>query len=154
MSYGWQKGKAEGSDRARHSRSRGNCACGADNAAVTQPDKPGPVATVWKLIREIPANIQKLAKLLCTGFTTRGPDGEWHQRSIEEGEGIAVTNGDGVDGDPMVALAELAGAGGGGLQKTCATTMGVWPEPARRLPTIWQRVATSITAMCGPMLGR
>lgn len=85
---------------------------------VTQPDPTRPVATVWKLIREIPANIQKLAKLVGTGFTTRGPDGEWHQRSIEEGEGIAVADGDGVAGNPTIALAELPNAGGGTLQKT------------------------------------
>lgn len=78
----------------------------------------GLAATVWKLIREIPANIQKLAKLVGTGFTTRSSDGEWYQRSIAQGEGIAVTNADGVDGDPIVALAELPDAGGGSLQKT------------------------------------
>lgn len=91
---------------------------------VTQPETARPVATVWKLIREIPANIQKLANLVGNGFTTRGPDGEWYQRSIAEGEGIAVTNGDGVDGDPGVALAELADAGGGTLQKTLRDDYG------------------------------
>jgi len=84
---------------------------------VTQPETARPAATVWKLIREIPENIQKLAKLVGTGFTTRGADGEWHQRSIAQGEGIAVTNGDGVDGDPTIALAELANAGGGSLHQ-------------------------------------
>lgn len=84
----------------------------------------GLAATVWKLIREIPANIQKLAKLAGTGFTTRGGDGEWYQRSIAEGEGIAVTNGDGVAGDPTVALAELDNAGGGALQKTARDGYG------------------------------
>ena len=78
----------------------------------------GMAPTLWKLIREIPANIQKLAKLAGVGFATRGADGEWYQRSIAEGEGIAVTNGDGVAGDPIVALAELANVGGGALQKT------------------------------------
>lgn len=91
---------------------------------VTQPETARPAATVWKLIREIPENIQKLAKLVGTGFTTRGADGEWHQRSIAQGEGIAVTNGDGVDGDPTIALAELANAGGGSLQKTLRDDYG------------------------------
>ncbi|WP_132862949.1 tail fiber domain-containing protein [Stenotrophomonas sp. ATCM1_4] len=84
----------------------------------------GLAPTVWKLIREIPANIQKLAKLAGTGFTTRGGDGEWYQRSIAQGEGIAVTNGDGVAGDPTVALAELDNAGGGALQKTARDGYG------------------------------
>lgn len=84
----------------------------------------GLAPTAWKLIREIPANIQKLAKLAGIGFTTRGGDGEWYQRSIAQGEGIAVTNGDGVVGDPTVALAELANAGGGTLQKTARDGYG------------------------------
>jgi len=84
----------------------------------------GLAATVWKLIREIPANIQKLAKLAGIGFTTRGGDGEWYQRSIAQGEGIAVTNGDGVAGDPTVALSELDNAGGGALQKTARDGYG------------------------------
>lgn len=78
----------------------------------------GLAATVWKLIREIPANIQKLAKLAGIGFTTRGADGERYQRSIAQGEGIAVTNGDGIADDPTIALAELPDTGGGTLQKT------------------------------------
>ena len=90
----------------------------------TQPDTARPAVTVWKLIREIPANIQKLAKLLGTGFTTRGPDGEWFQRQIEAGEGIDVADGDGVAGNPTIGLAELADAGGGALQKTLRDDYG------------------------------
>lgn len=91
---------------------------------VTQQEPARPAATVWKLIREIPANIQKLAKLLGTGFTTRGPDGEWFQRQIEAGEGIDVADGDGVAGNPTIGLAELANAGGGTLQKTLRDDYG------------------------------
>ncbi|WP_313319529.1 tail fiber domain-containing protein [Stenotrophomonas sp.] len=91
---------------------------------VTQPETPRPTATVWKLIREIPANIQKLAKLVGTGFPTRGPDGEWFQRQIEAGEGIDVADGDGVAGNPSVGLAELTDSGGGTLQKTLRDDYG------------------------------
>lgn len=91
---------------------------------VAQPDTTRPAATVWKLIREIPGNIQKLAKLVGTGFTTRGADGEWHQRSIAQGEGIAVIDGDGIGGNPAIALAELPDAGGGSLQKTLRDDYG------------------------------
>lgn len=75
--------------------------------APAQPDRPPPSATVWKLIREVPANLQKLAKLAGAGFATRGPDGEWHQRSLAQGQGIEVTNADGVAGDPVVSLAPV-----------------------------------------------
>jgi hypothetical protein len=70
-------------------------------------------ATIWRLIREVPANIVKLAALAGTGFTTRGSDGEWHQRTLQPGDGIEVTNGDGVVGDPSIALADLPDPGTG-----------------------------------------
>lgn len=84
----------------------------------------GPAATVWKLIREVPANLQKLAKLSGIGFVTRDADGEWHQRSITAGEGVQVNDSDGVAGDPVVGLAELPDAGGGTLQKTARDSYG------------------------------
>lgn len=84
----------------------------------------GPAATVWKLIREVPANLQKLAKLAGVGFTTRGSDGEWHQRSITAGEGIHVSDGDGAAGDPVIGLAELPDAGGGELVKIARDSYG------------------------------
>src|SRR5690606_6518977 len=86
--------------------------------APGQPDRQSPGATVWKLIREVPANLQKLAKLAGVGFSTRDAGGEWHQRSITAGQGTQVSDGDGVAGDPVVGLAELPDAGGGTLQKT------------------------------------
>lgn len=79
----------------------------AAGSASTGGSTGGLAATVWKLIREVPANLQKLAALAGVGFTTRGADGEWHQRSIAAGEGIYIENGDGVAGDPVVSLAPL-----------------------------------------------
>lgn len=84
----------------------------------------GMAPTMWKLIREIPANIQKLAKLGGIGFTTRDADGEWYQRSIQQGEGIDVANGDGVAGNPTIGLADVPDAGGGTLQKTLRDEFG------------------------------
>ncbi|KRG63892.1 hypothetical protein ABB26_09925 [Stenotrophomonas humi] len=84
----------------------------------------GMAPTLWKLIREIPSNIQKLAKLAGVGFTTRDADGEWYQRTIEAGEGIEVENADGVAGNPAVALADVPDGGGGTLQKTAFDAKG------------------------------
>ena len=79
----------------------------APPAAPAPPERQGLGATVWKLIREVPSNLQKLAKLADEGFTSRGADGEWHQRSITAGDGIEVENGDGVSADPVVSLAPV-----------------------------------------------
>lgn len=62
------------------------------------------VATLWKLIREIPLNIQRVAALAGAGFTTRDAEGNWRQRAITAGEGITVENGDGTDGAPTVSI--------------------------------------------------
>lgn len=68
------------------------------------PPKQGAASTLWKLIREIPANIQALAAMGRVGFPTRDGDGTWFQRKLQQGTGIQVTNGDGAAGDPTVAL--------------------------------------------------
>jgi hypothetical protein len=82
-------------------------------------------STIWRLIREIPANIVKVAALVGTGFTTRGNDGEWHQRTLQQGTGITVQNGDGVAGDPSIALADLANSGTGtAIYKTTRDAKG------------------------------
>jgi hypothetical protein len=65
-------------------------------------------ATVWKLIREVPTNIKNLAALIGKGFVTRSDDGEFHTRTIQQGTGIQVTNGDGAAGDPSIALTAAA----------------------------------------------
>ncbi len=75
--------------------------------------QPSAAATLWRLIREIPQNIQRLAALVGVGFTTRDVDGNWMQRSIAAGDGIDVANGDGVAGDPTVSLEDLPDTGAG-----------------------------------------
>ncbi|MDQ1062378.1 hypothetical protein [Stenotrophomonas sp. SORGH_AS_0282] len=67
----------------------------------------GAIATVWKLIREIPANIQRLAALVGAGFAIRRPSGEWLLRTFQAGPGITIENGDGDDGDPVIGLTPL-----------------------------------------------
>lgn len=80
----------------------------ASPPVVQQSDRQSPAATVWRLIREVPVNLQKLAKLVGSGFATRDSSGEWRQRSIMPGQGIGVANGDGGEGSPTISLnAEL-----------------------------------------------
>lgn len=71
----------------------------------------GQQRTAWKYILEIPANIQKIAPLTGSGFSARRSDGEWFLRSLEEGEGIAIENGSGDAGNPVIALAQLEDSG-------------------------------------------
>lgn len=61
-------------------------------------------ATVWKLIREIPLNIQKLAALVGKGIAIRRNDGEWALRTLQQGAEVAITNGDGEAGNPTIGL--------------------------------------------------
>ncbi len=77
------------------------------------PEKQGAAATLWKLIREIPANIQALAAMGGVGFPTRAGDGAWFQRSLQPGTGIDVANGDGADGNPTISLEDLPNSGVG-----------------------------------------
>lgn len=76
----------------------------ADQIINPPPAKQGAASTIWKLIREIPANIQALAAMGGIGFPTRDGDGAWFQRELQQGTGVQVTNGDGAAGDPSVAL--------------------------------------------------
>ena len=83
---------------------------------INQPaTKPGPAATIWKLIREIPDNIVKLAALAGKGFAVRRDDGEWALRTLQPGDGIDIANGDGEDGDPTISLEDLPDSGVGAL---------------------------------------
>ncbi len=72
-------------------------------------------STIWRLIREIPENIVKLAALAGKGFAIRRPDGEWFLRTFQEGSGIDITNPDGEAGDPTISLEDLADSGAGAL---------------------------------------
>lgn len=77
---------------------------------------PGSIAsTIWKLIKEIPLNIQKLAALIGAGFAVRKNDGEWALRTLQEGTGIDIANPDGDAGNPMIGLEDVADSGAGTL---------------------------------------
>lgn len=72
-------------------------------------------STVWKLIREVPANIQKLAALATSGFAVRRSDGEWVTRSLQQGAGITITSPAGEAGDPTIGLTDVPDSGAGTL---------------------------------------
>lgn len=75
-------------------------------AQLINTDTPAPsnVRVAWRFIQEIPENIQKLAALVGKGLAARDAEGEWTLRTLQQGTGIVVANGDGEDGNPSVAL--------------------------------------------------
>jgi len=99
----WPDGSLVQESQIRNSGGQAGGSVGGNTGGSTG----GIASTVWRLVREVPANLQKLAALAGAGLTVRGIDGSWHQRSIAAGEGIQVENADGVAGDPVVSLAPL-----------------------------------------------
>lgn len=81
-------------------------------------------STVWKLIREIPANIQKLAALVGKGFAVRRDDGEWALRTLQEGTGIDIANPDGENGNPVIGLEDAGNTAAGSLQAITVDAKG------------------------------
>lgn len=77
---------------------------------------PGSIAsTIWKLVKEIPLNIQKLAALIGAGLAVRKNDGEWALRTLQEGTGIDIANPDGDAGNPTIGLEDVPDSGAGSL---------------------------------------
>lgn len=81
-------------------------------------------STIWRLIREIPANIQKLAALVGKGIAVRRDDGEWALRTLQEGTGIDIANPDGEAGNPTISLEDVADSGAGVLLATTFDAKG------------------------------
>ncbi|MEX5405081.1 hypothetical protein VPH47_12565 [Stenotrophomonas sp. WED208] len=76
--------------------------------SATSTDPNANRVTVWKLIREVPANLVKIAALVGKGFAVRRGDGEWTLRTLQPGGSVAVTNGDGEAGNPVIGLTDDA----------------------------------------------
>lgn len=80
------------------------------------PPAEGLEVTYWRMIREIPANVVALAGTTTTGLYVITGDGSSATRAIEPAAGeTTVSNGDGVAGNPVVGLADVADSGSGAL---------------------------------------
>ena len=86
---------------------------------------PAITVTIWRFIREIPANIVSLAALSTIGFATRiSAGGAWATRVITGTAGrITVADGDGVAANPVIDLATLTDDTTGTLK---AITRDAW----------------------------
>lgn len=102
-------GKSVSIEADAPSRAEMNAAIAAAVANVSASGAPSKNAypTLWRLIREIPANIVKLAAQTGNGLVTRLVSGDYALRTITAGTAIAVTNGNGNAGNPTVALNAL-----------------------------------------------
>lgn len=95
------------------------------NPTTSGSGGPGTIAsTVWKLIREIPLNIQKLAVLIGAGFAVRKNDGDWALRTLQEGTGIDIANPDGDAGNPTIGLEDVPDSGAGTLRAITKDSKG------------------------------
>jgi len=80
----------------------------ADQIINPAPSQGNAVATIWKLIREIPSNIQKVAALVSNGVAVRRVNGEWSLLTLTPGPGVEIENGDGDAGNPVIGLNEAS----------------------------------------------
>lgn len=69
-------------------------------------------------------DLAALEALSGTGFAVRTAADTWAQRTLTAGTGITVTNGNGVSGNPTVALANLSNGGGGSFVKVTVDGQG------------------------------
>lgn len=85
----------------------------------------GTTITSWSLILDIPANVSTLAAFSGTGLYAITGAGTSAGRTITAAPGeTTVANGNGVAGNPVIGLADVADAGGGSLQKTVFDAKG------------------------------
>lgn len=70
----------------------------------------GVVSVIWRFIREVPANIVKLAALGTNGLITRKANGDIIVRSIAVADSsrLTITNADGDAGSPTLDVADIA----------------------------------------------
>lgn len=70
---------------------------------------PITVSGAWTLTLD--ADLQALSQLSSTGFVIRSAANTYVQRSIASGTGITVSNGDGILGNPTIAITNVGTAG-------------------------------------------
>ncbi|KAK6696912.1 hypothetical protein SNK04_013810 [Fusarium graminearum] len=125
----------------RESLAGGNSSSGPNSIA----------STIWRLIREVPLNIQKLAALATSGFAVRRSDGEWSTRTLQQGAGITISNPAGEAGDPAIGLADVPDSGAGVLLATTFDAKGrkTGSRPATIIGTASQINVVNGTAAAG-----
>lgn len=108
-------------------------------------------STIWRLIREVPLNIQKLAVLATSGFAVRRSGGEWATRTLQQGAGITISNPAGEAGDPAIGLADVPDSGAGVLLATTFDAKGrkTGSRPATITGTATQINVANGTAAAG-----
>ncbi len=99
-----------------------------DGALVKESDLRDPAGTgggsagtgarpiPWKLVLEVPANVQAVAALAGAGLVTRRANGDWTVRAIVSSDGsIAITSPDGGAGNVDLVLPDVPDSGLGAL---------------------------------------
>ena len=85
-------------------------------AAATPPTQTDFPVTYWRLVEEIPPNVVALAQTGTTGLYVITGDGASATRALEvELDQLTVDRADGVDGNPLLGLAEVPDSGVGAL---------------------------------------
>lgn len=76
----------------------------------TGGEAPSVANTLWKLIREIPANVLEVEALATSGFVVRQVDGNWITRSLAvEADGLLqIAQPAGEAGNPTLGAADIA----------------------------------------------
>lgn len=127
------RGFVEVEDGATHGAQLGRDLLDEDGRLLTRESLAGGsntggpnsiASTIWRLIREVPLNIQKLAALFTSGFAVRRSDGEWATRTLQQGAGITISNPAGEAGDPVISLADVPDSGAGVLLATTFDAKG------------------------------
>ena len=83
---------------------------------VAPPSEPGLSVVYWRMLREIPPNVVALADTITTGLYAITAEGESATRSIDVAAGeLTVARADGVDGNPLLGLADVEDSSEGAL---------------------------------------
>ena len=95
--------------------------------AASAPTSPTNTVTYWRNLREVPVNVQAIARIDDAGIyvVTDPVAGTSTVREIVPVAGqLTVSNGDGVSGNPTVGLADVANVAGGAIQLTAFDAKG------------------------------
>ncbi|MGO1069327.1 hypothetical protein [Lysobacter sp. CA199] len=83
------------------------------------PDTPNATPTLWRLVREIPRNVEEVENLESAGLVVRQPSQDWITRVVLPTIGrTTVANGDGIAGDIVIDLAVVPNTDGGAILLT------------------------------------